>query len=408
MGSGQEDIMKTLLDAVHRYEISRGKDGRWATYVPDQTKPRGRREVRRKSLTDLYKYLISFYDLDITLAEEETLTFEQLFSKWVEYKKQFVGASNSKKSISPSTVRRYERDYDHYIKGTDFAELRISLISSTLLEEFFLQIIREYQMSDTNAGNVIGYFSQAFAFARRSRLITENPMDYIDKQLLLSKCTLQPEKTDEERILSEKEMVALLSAVQEHEKKYPAYMPDYAIELAMLTGMRVGELAALKWSCVDDVYIHIDYSEHRLDYSDKPTEFVVGEPKNRKHRVIPVTKDIRELFSRIKEVHPTGKDDFIFVKKNGNRYRASEIGGAVRRRCASIGIENGSIHRIRRTVSSVLNQVLPQKDVSALLGHTETVNEMHYNYSTADIQEKTSALIHLSGFLKGKTGTKTA
>ena len=400
--------MKTILDTVHRYEISRGKDGRWATYVPDQTKPRGRREVRRKSLTDLYKYLISFYDLDITLAEEEAFTFEQLFSKWVEYKKQFVGASNSKKSISPSTVRRYERDYDHYIKGTAFAELRISLISATLLEEFFLQIIREYQMSDTNAGNVIGYFSQAFAYARRSRLISENPMDYIDKQLLLSKCTLQPEKTDEERILSEKEMVALLSAVQEHEKKYPAYMPDYAIELAMLTGMRVGELAALKWSCADDVYIHIDYSEHRLDYSDKPTEFVVGEPKNRKHRLIPVTKDIRELLKRIKEVHPAGKDEFIFVKENGKRYRASEIGGAVRRRCDSIGIENGSIHRIRRTVSSVLNQVLPQKDVSALLGHTEIVNEMHYNYSTADIQEKTSALLHLSNFLKGKTGTKTA
>jgi len=37
------------------------------------------------------------------------------------------------------------------------------------------------------------------------------------------------------------------------------------------------------------------------------------------------------------------------------------------------GIENGSIHRIRRTVSSLLNQVLPQKDAAAMLGHTERV-----------------------------------
>ena len=153
-------------------------------------------------------------------------------------------------------------------------------------------------------------------------------------------------------------------------------MPDYAAELAVLTGMRVGELAALNESSINDLYINIDFSEHRLDHDRKHREVIIGEPKNKKHRKIPVTKDIRDLLAEIKAACPANESGFLFVNENGERYTAAQIGCATHRRFKAIGIENGSIHRIRRTVSSMLNQVLPQKAVSNLLGHSEQVNEM--------------------------------
>lgn len=52
----------------------------------------------------------------------------------------------------------------------------------------------------------------------------------------------------------------------------------------------------------------------------------------------------------------------------------------------------------------MLNQVLPQKDVAALLGHTEKVNEMYYNYSTADMKAKKEALSRLSLEVLTKAG----
>lgn len=54
-------------------------------------------------------------------------------------------------------------------------------------------------------------------------------------------------------------------------RSYAYYMPDYAIELALLTGMRVGEIAALHWSDIDNKHIHVDFSEHRIDYKDRPS-----------------------------------------------------------------------------------------------------------------------------------------
>ena len=166
----------------------------------------------------------------------------------------------------------------------------------------------------------------------------------------------------------------------------------------MLTGMRVGELAALKWSCIDEDFIHIDFSEHRLDYSDRPSELIIGEPKNGKHRVIPITKEIRELLDIIQSIHhasPTS-DDFIFVRSNGSRYSGHCIGSALARRADEAGISKTSIHGIRRTVSSMLRIILPAKAVAEMLGHLETTNERFYNYDICEISEKRKALSEMS------------
>jgi len=408
MNSSKEDIMKTILDNVHKHKITPPKKpgGRFITYVPDETKPNGLRQIRKATMADMFKYLITFYGLEKSVTHD--MTFGEMFEEWVEYKKKYIGARNSKKGLSPSTITRYMIDYEKYVKGTDFDSLSLPAITSPILESFFLQMIEEHTMNDQCAANVFGYFNQAFDYARRSKYISENPMDDIDKQLLLSNCYPAETKDDADQILTLEQMAAFLEEVKRHKTMHPHYMPDYAAEMAVLTGMRVGELAALNESCINDLFINIDYSEHRLDHDRKHREIVIGEPKNKKHRKIPVTKDIRELIDEIKETRPVTDSGFLFVNEKGERYTAAQIGCATKRRFNAIGIKNGSIHRIRRTVSSMLNQVLPQKAVSNLLGHSERVNEMHYNYSTADTMEKIAALNTLSEKILTEKVSETA
>ena len=65
-------------------------------------------------------------------------------------------------------------------------------------------------------------------------------------------------------------------------------MQVYAVELAMMTGMRVGELAGLYWSDIDyeNGILNISKSEKH----DRVTnEYHISETKNAKERFVPLT-----------------------------------------------------------------------------------------------------------------------
>lgn len=391
--SDEDNLMNNILAKVHTYEISENKDGRWTTYVPDKSKPEGRRKIKKKNKSDLIKYLVAFYQLD-DKGDNVNRKFEDVFYEWVEYKKQFIGAANRSRSLSPSTIRRYERDYDNYIKNSELATTNIEDITSPMLEEMLLDIIKKNDLKERFASNILGYINQVMFYAYRNRYIKDNPADYIDRSLILSVCTFVPPKSDSDRVLSKSEWLKLWKQVLYMQDKYPDYMPNYAIELAMYTGMRVGELSALKWSCIDEYndLIHVDYSEHRLDYSNRPSELVIGEPKNGKHRTIEMTADIKHVFDKVKAVGYSGSEDYVFVREDGSRYTGHNISSAVSRRSLEAGIKTASIHGIRRTVSSLLNQVLPRRVVAEMLGHSDRVNLQNYDYSTAEKSEKKRAL----------------
>ena len=391
--SDEDNLMNNILAKVHKYEISQNKDGRWTTHVPDETKPEGRRKIKKKSKSELIRYLVAFYQLD-DKSENESRKFSDVFFEWVDYKKKFIGASNRKRSLSPTTIRRYERDYDNFIKNSELATMDIKDITTPRLEEILLDIIKKNDLKEKFASNILGYITQMMSYAHRNRYIQDNPAAYIDRSLILSVCTFVPPKDDSDRVLTRTEFIELREHVLSMQDKYPDYMPNYAIELAMYTGMRVGELSALKWSCIDEFneIIHVDYSEHRLDYSNKPSELVIGEPKNGKHRTIEMTDNTKNVFRKVKAIGYTSPDDYVFVREDGSRYTSHNISSAVSRRSQEAGIKAASIHGIRRTVSSLLNQVLPQKVVAEMMGHSGRVNDMNYNYSTATRSEKRRAL----------------
>lgn len=407
VGSDEETIMATIIEKIHKYSIKQLPDGRYMTYVPDETKPNGRRQIRKKSQTDLYRYLLAFYDISEEADKKGNMPFEELYKEWTEYKAKFIKVNNRKKGLSPTTIRRYERDYDKYFSGTDLAKQPISDISPIFLENALSDIIIDHSIPERSAGNLIGYVRQAFQYALRSRYLSKDPAALLDRQMLLAACTYVPPKADNERVLTLEELVKLKEALWEHERRHPSYMPDYAVELATLTGMRVGELAALMWECIDDKYIHIDYSEHRYDYRDKPSELVISEPKNGKHRLIPITDEIRELLGRIKKNQPETESgdmsEFLFVRSNGKRYTAHDIGCALDRRAAEAGIPKTSIHGIRRTVSSMLRTVLPVRAVANMLGHLEQTNDLCYNYDTTAEDEKRRALSEVSSKMAEKS-----
>lgn len=388
-----ETVMKRILNKVHTSKISRLASGQYYTYVPDPSRPKGRRQVKRATAEELEQYLLEYYSKE---HHEHGLTYADLYAEWMEHQKLFVNVDNPHRGMSPSTIRRYERDYDKYISDSLLAGLLIRDITPTRLEKELVTIVTEHQMTEKAAKNLLGYISMSFDYAERAEYVRRNPFRLVERKLILARTVYVPPKDDSERILTLSELSALRKAVLQHELRFPKYAPDYAIELAMMTGMRIGEIAALRWECIDENCIHIDYAERRYDYKDRVADIVIGEPKNRKHRKIPLTPEMRKLFHRI-QIQQIADSEYVFVQeKTGERYSAHDIGSAVSRRAKEAGIGSTSIHEIRRTVSSMLRTTLPVSAVAHLLGHQEATNEQHYNYDTLENSEKADALASMS------------
>lgn len=238
---------------------------------------------------------------------------------------------------------------------------------------------------------------------------------------------------DSERVLTDCEMSALVKATRGQIARHPHYMPNYAILLAILTGMRVGEIVALRWFDIYDEYIHIDHSEHRLEFqsheeavaaykkgwmqrqydivepipmnSERTYILAIGEPKNNRHRVFPIVTEIADL---LEEIRTLG-----MVSKDGSRYTGHDIACAAARRGDEARISKTCIHEIRRTWSSNALKTHSRKLVANLLGHLEETNARFYDYDTSSSDQKKevvaqmcSNVLNFNDFVKSKKEAK--
>lgn len=174
-------------------------------------------------------------------------------------------------------------------------------------------------------------------------------------------------------------------------------MANFAIEMALLTGMRVGELAGLMWEDIiySDNYIYIRHSEK---YNRATKEHFISTTKNGRERMFPLTNQIKELLARIREYEETKGYlcDFVFADASG-RLGKGKISDSMRNKTMSKEFSSiKSIHAIRRTFNSRLKcDGVSTTVASSLLGHTERVNDQNYTYDVVSIGQKLEIITDL-------------
>ncbi len=369
-----------------------GKDKRWKFKKDDGTL------VAKTSEEKIKEAYIAYLKSETLEGKKDSMTFGQLYSEWLTYKESQVGTS--KGQLSPSTFRRYERDYERYIQNTSFDKMVVSTINAIDIETFLKEMVTSKNLCKKSLANIVGYIKGCMLYARKKGLIDTNPCELIDLAPIRGFCKVII-KNDKERVLSDDEMSRLITTLHQKERENESYIQNYAIELATMCGLRVGELVALKWECVGDDYLKIDFSEHRLDYKDKSCEYIIGEPKCGKHRQFPMTNEMKDLFTRIKEMQTKYhiESEYVFANEYG-RINSHTISCAMTRRCNDAKIPTRSIHAIRRTISSQLRAMLPIASVACLMGHIEETNEKHYNYDIINDEVKIEHLTNMYNAFK--------
>lgn len=364
--------------AMHPYDIWEGKDGKWRTYLPDKEK--GRVLKKRVSKALIEEDIISYYRNE---KENRLITFGDYFFEYVERKKEI---------ISVNTYDRYIADHKRYFEGTEFNSCELKQITAEQIDFFLIKRTKELNLRKKALKSMYCHIQSVFKSARMNRLIIENPCDYINrvnryfKYCQIDMCSI------EQRTISKQQMRLLKTQFESDYENKPKYIPTYAVEFASLTGMRVGEIAGLTWESVKEDIIVVDKEE--IFEQSTNTYYVADYTKNRKPRIVPMTKEIREHLDRVKAVEEkygyVGK--YVFSDENG-RVSKRRIGECARTKSIQVGIDVKSIHSFRRTINSAMKvQGVSSIVASSILGNTEVVNDNYYTYDLTDVNYKRDTL----------------
>lgn len=371
----QEQIeMKKRQDILskHCYKIWQGKDGKWYTYI--QNEDNTRKLIKRTSKKAIEDYVVSLYKKN----EDAQKTFLDMYYKW--RKTQDI-------MVSYNTVAKYNTDFKRYFEDNkDFVQKNISCITEDDIKTFLVLTIKSKKLCKKACKTLFGYINNTFNCAKINKIIESNPMDFLTLKNFYKFCVEQ-ERNPDKILVSDTDMKKLYEQFYDDYNKKPTYIPTYAVHLASLTGMRVGELSALRWDCITDNYIIINKSE-KYDKINKV--YYIDSTKNEKSRIFPITPEIMEILHNVKkaELRSGNFCEWVFANENG-RVHAPVISSCMKNKCRQADITEKGIHALRRTINSKMRcNGVSAVIAASLLGHTEEVNEKHYTFDITSINKK--------------------
>ncbi|MDD5956804.1 MAG: site-specific integrase [Lachnospiraceae bacterium] len=303
--------------------------------------------------------------------ELETGTIDRHNPKLKDYYKDFTEIRRHE--VAESSIRGQSLQFKtiaelEIFKGTKFGDLRIGDITRRDIERAREILLKEGK--STEYINIIfAHLNHVFHTAVLDETIDKNPCEAL-KQLKRDRPVIN-ETTH--RALTESETKRFFAAARERHSFY------YNVFQVMIkTGMRVGEVGALRFSDIDTKagYIHV----RRTVTRDEAGGYIVGETTKTAagKRDIPLTKELLDIFRKQRGLNAfifgadkAGENDLLFKSVEGTILREYSVIREVKRICKAADIEIFTCHAFRNTFATRFIEQRPQdyKILSEILGH---------------------------------------
>jgi integrase len=246
-----------------------------------------------------------------------------------------------------------------------FGKLRLDQIDERGLDAYTVEKLehvtpRGVKMSPSTINQHLKLLGRMLRVARRWRVITEAP----------EIATLKQRKSEFD-FLDFDEADAFLAGAVEHVPEWHPYLV-----VALRTGMRVGELIALRWR--EDV--DIERGRIRVQQSWTRKNRVFQTTKNDKIRELPLTWDAVEAL-RTQRSRTSG--DLVFSHEDGSVLDDHATAYAIEKLTKKLGMRLLSNHVLRHTFAShAVMRGVPIRQVQEWLGHGSIVVTMRYAHLT--------------------------
>ena len=284
---------------------------------------------------------------------------------------EFVRAEwkpNAELALKKSSMRIYNYQLEKYIFPA-IGETPLRDVNRAHIEACLSRLKQKGHATST-LRSVRATFSTVLETAVGRKYLTENPAHGIRSR--------EADTKKEWRYYQPAELRQLLGVLCEPCRTIVA--------IGVLTGMRIGEILALRWKRIDLLGSKIEIAEN---YSSG--EF--GPPKTRSsHRVIPISSALRnQLESHRARATRTGPEELVFQTPKGSPLDAKNLyNRELAPACDEIGQPRISWHSFRHTHATLLHENGESlKTAQALLGHSDLETTLNtYTHSVPDSQKR--------------------
>lgn len=309
------------------------------------------------------KETVKRQELEKGLQSRVNPTITEYFDRW---------SDRRRGTVTEATMRRNRHMFDGAakteIKGinTTFGQLKMK--ECQLDDLLQVQRVLADKYSTRTVNDTMDLIKQIFKQAYNERMIEYSPCVLV-KPL---KRTEQQARDTIHRALTIEEQKAFFSSEDVKNSYY-----YNVFRFAILTGMRIGEIGALKNSDIHDGFIHIERTITRTEDGG----YKIGDSAKTKagKRKIPLNDSIKAVLKNQKEINRMldGNmerfDDTIFKSARTRSFLISyPVNKEIKRLCKLVDIEPFTIHALRDTFCTrAIESGVEPKTLQELMGHKD-------------------------------------
>ncbi len=308
--------------------------------------PQGRLQRRLRGFSSMRAASEAEFKLKAEFFEQKNAPRRWLWQEWVAHYLE-----RERLTLKASTIQNYEGLISKWATPVLNNMPLESITTNAIHEIIFTHLAVRSAYSRLT---MLKTLKRVFSIAVDEGIISRNPCNGIKLRV--------PEP--KQSVLNSSEVDRLLreAAITSHR-----FYPVWAV--AVFTGMRSGELYALKW---DDVNFEREAIFVTKAWSSKCG---IGPTKSRRNRVVPICESLRVLLCELK-LKANGSD---FVLPRLEEWDSGEQAKVLREFCRCIGITEVKFHDLRATfITQMLLKGVSLAQVMAIVGHAELKTTNRY------------------------------
>ena len=286
-----------------------------------------------------------------------------------------------KLNVRTATANRYELIIEHYTIPR-IGSVKLKKLTTRHLQKLYKELLeggrihigknQDKGLSTTTVRSVHLMLHCALDRAVKERLIQRNPSD---------DCIVPKPRKLDMKILPPECIHAYLEAARARE-----LLPMFYLELA--SGLRKGELAALRWEDVDIQSRTISVSRQYVRNPDGSLELTRPKTEN-SVRLVSIPQAAVELLLQEHEKHPDSP--YLFPSPlTGEMYHPDSVVNLHKKILKDAGLEHIRFHDLRHTfATTALQNGVDVKTVSSMLGHYDAGFTLRtYTHATQQKQDE--------------------